>query len=173
MRWKFAVLVVCMFLALPGAWAQKVLTWKEGRLVFPWTNSVTNTAIENGLRSAEAWHLDNEEGDAFLGYVYSKNLAVDRDTVRLYIGIDATGNVRKVVSLQSKDIRGLQEFLEQFNGRSADSNFKIVQTAADLLTVPAPVKAIHGKEKLSYEIAREIEALVTRVRKVDEITPAP
>ena len=141
------------------AQAQQKLTWRDCAQVFIWTNEVANARVMDDRLCGEAWHTETEDEDEFLGYVFLSKIKDDDKEIQLIVGVNKKGAVSKV-RVKNNNNGVDDEFLAQFDGKNSNANFQIARIGADILFVPAMIKAMRNKVKLSEKIAKEVESIV-------------
>lgn len=173
MNRKIFLLALAIPLALSAAirHTQKPLglTVEDCALIFPETNSCEKIGgLDPGIVYGEAWCNDGtkETPDTFLGYVFRKALTHEGKTFDLLVGTTESGVITNVQVNGAGEIS--EEFLTQFQGKTARHNFDLACTPDDILYVPAKIKAIQSNIPLSESIAqgvKEIAAVAPRVLK--------
>ncbi|MDZ7266693.1 MAG: hypothetical protein ONB48_07095 [candidate division KSB1 bacterium] len=111
---------------------------------------------------AEAWDGGYAPGEEkFLGLVLQRTIPFEGIHLSLYVGVDASGTITKVVVSETPAVE--EEFLRQFSGRSRNDSLWLAQRTEDLLFVPAPIKAMRGREQLSAAILRHLQTALQAV----------
>ncbi len=155
----FARLAVALLASFVTALAQPRLTAQDGALVFPGAEVLKATGESAGRTYGEAWDAGSAAGEEkFLGHVLHKTVAFNRAAAGLLVGITPEGAISRVHLKEGPPIDG--EFLAQFAGKTADTDFALARTLEDVLSVPTMLKAIRGQRELSETIAREVQELV-------------
>ena len=165
--------LVALAFLVPAAQAGEKLTWRDCSKVFTWANAVEKSQTLDGRLCGEAWHLSyaRDGEDEFLGYVFRGSASAEGQRVNLLVGVKKTGEIAKVVVTDSGIVDA--EFLAQFAGRTAKSDFSLAQSGDDLTTTPSMLKAMRDKEALSLAIANEVRAILTSATGVSGMLPTP
>jgi len=150
-------LVLCSVTKTTGvpALSWPALTMQECVRLFPRADTFQPLAIRENRYVWKVWHLGlDDDLDEFLGNLVLGRVEADTEAIETLVGIDRAGSITKV------DVRGpaaiSEEFLAQFEGKSALSSFSIARTPEDLLFVPAKIKAMAGRLEISEKIASEV-----------------
>lgn len=165
-------LFVALALLIPAAQAGEKLTWRDCTKVFTWANAVEKSRVIDGRLYGEAWHLSyaRDREDEFLGYVFLSSLSAAGQDINLIVGITPAGKIAKITTKEQGVADA--EFLAQFEGRSAGSDFRLAQSGDDLTTTPSRLKTIRGKEALSMAIIREVGDILKTATGAAGMTPA-
>ncbi|MCA9742994.1 MAG: hypothetical protein H6695_15225 [Deferribacteres bacterium] len=153
--------------------AGEKITWRDGSKVFTWANAVEKSHVVDGRHIGEAWHLSyaRDGEDELLGLVVLSSVSVDGQAINLVVGISTSGEISRVAVREHGVVDA--EFLAQFEGLSAASDFAIAESVDDLTTIPAALKAMRGKEALSMAIASEVSAVLATTTGVAGTVPTP
>lgn len=142
------------------------LTQADCRLIFPGSNSSEKiTSTESGVLWTEAWeHGAWGPSEEFLGYVFLKPLQHEGKTIGVLVGITNTG---VIASVKVKGLDGVdEEFLAQFRGKSLQNDFDLARTPADLLFMPAKIRAMQENVALSESILLGLKEIARSANKV-------
>lgn len=159
-----AVFSLTMLFAVAGRSAD--LTTTDCRLVFSSANSCEKIRItSSGVQWTEAWPNGAwEPAEEFLGYVFLKTVQHEGNTLKVLVGVTKNG---AIASVHVKGSNGIaEEFLAQFRGKKLTSNFDLAQTSEDLLSVPTPLQAMHGKRALSASLASSVKEIMQAAAQV-------
>jgi hypothetical protein len=142
---------------------------QEQLQIFPKADYCRQTVALNGDSFCEAWRTGyDEDPDELIGYVLLKTLSHHGAEMRVLVGIGLNGVISKVLVKGPEAID--QEFLAQFEGKNARSNFEIVKTIDDLLFVPSKLKAITGKMEICEDIAKTVAELIKSASNSPKLT---
>lgn len=139
-----------------------VLTLEDCARLFPETNSCEKIGgLDTDIVYGEAWCNDGtkETPDTFLGYVFLKTLTHEGKTLDLFVGTTESGVIKEVRVKGAGEIA--EEFLAQFQGKTAQHNFDLACNPEDILYVPIKIKALQGNISLSATIAQGVKAIAT------------
>ena len=164
MKRKIVLLALTLPLALSAAirYAQKplIMTVEDCTLIFPETNSCEKMrALETGELFGEAWSNGAESADEFLGYIFLKSITHEGKTLDMLVGVNKSGVINGVKVKGADEVT--EEFLAQFQGKTAQYNFEVACTPDDLMYVPLKIKAMRGNIPLSESIAQGVKKIAT------------
>lgn len=161
-----AMLLLGVSAAMAVAQTPSGLTQQDCKSIFPSANlSETARALDAGVQYTEAWeHGAWGPAEEFLGYIFFKSLQHEGKTLDVLVGMTGTGVIS---SVRVKGLDGVDgEFLAQYRGKTAQSNFDLARTPEDLLVVPARIRAMQGNLALSESIAQGVKEIATSANKV-------
>lgn len=170
MKTKNCILALLLMFGLPAAMLAAPIslgiTAEDCASIFSSANSCEKTKeLAPDIVYGEAWHNGSwETTEEFFGYVFLKSLQHEGKTIQVLVGMTKTGAISKV---RVKGVSGVdEEFLDQFRGKTSQSNFGLARTPEDLLFIPAKIKAMQGNLSLSERIVEGVKEIATSANKV-------
>ena len=160
------MLVLGASAAMAVAQTPSGLTQQDCKSLFPIANSSETTrALAAGVQYTEAWeHGAWGPAEEFLGYIFSKSVQHEGNKIDVLVGMTSTGVISGV---RVKGVDGVDgDFLNQYRGKSSQSNFDLAKTLEDLLVVPAKIKAMQGNPALSASIAQAVKDIAASANQV-------
>lgn len=140
------------------AYAQIELSDVELHEIFPRADFSRPTKMISEIPAWEAWRAARDEDSAELvGYVFLTKLADTGVHQSLLIGLTPAQTIAGLKIRGSSSLH--EEFVAQFVGKSVAAAFEIAREPADLLFVPAKIKAEAGRIELAERIVKEIRDL--------------
>lgn len=156
-RISHGLLLLGLAASLSFAQTPAKLTQADCRSFFPRTNSSEPIrTLASGVQWTEVWeHGSWGPAEEFLGYIFVKSQSYEGGKIDVLVGLTKTGVISNVQVKGMNDSN--DEFLAQFRGKTLQSNFEVVQSAGDLLFLPAKIKAMQGNAALSASIAQGVK----------------
>jgi len=140
------------------AYAQTELSGVELYEIFPRADYSRPAKIISEMPAWEAWRAARDEDSAELvGYVFLTKLAGTAAHQSLLIGLTPAQTIAGIKIRGGSSLH--EEFVAQFVGKSVTTTFQIAREPADLLFLPAKIKAEAGRLELAESIVKEIEDL--------------
>ena len=158
-RIQIATLIFGLSASMTFGQTHHRVTERDCNMFFPRSHSNEMTrSLDTGVSFAEVWEQGSwGPAEEFYGFVFVKTVQYQGKNIDLLAGVSKTG---KILGVRAKGNESVNEaFLAQFKGLTYESNFDLVQTQNDLLSVPSKIKSMQGKVDLSQSIAQGIKEI--------------
>ncbi|MCA9741546.1 MAG: hypothetical protein H6695_19920 [Deferribacteres bacterium] len=158
-RIQIATLIFGLSASMTFGQTHHRVTERDCNMFFPRSHSNEMTrSLDTGVSFAEVWEQGSwGPAEEFYGFVFVKTVQYQGKNIDLLAGVSKTG---KILGVRAKGNESVNDaFLAQFKGLTYESNFDLVQTQNDLLSVPSKIKSMQGKVDLSQSIAQGIKEI--------------